>query len=190
MDDYQRRRWMRPNAHLYIRHDAHRFMPPGSPLYVGRDVVKYFWPEHCDSQTIQGGGHSFDHSPRNLGLERHESVRLKSKIEMLRAEIRLRQLLRESKAGFNPDEPRDDHGRWTDGGSTRVRLAAADKPTFGSAAMTAIFVETAKRTIDAFRSKNGLRDLFGSEVGAVTVTTMNGKDIYGSNSGLPLYKSI
>ena len=40
--EHQRRRWMRPNAHLYIRHDAHRFMPPGSPIYVGRDVVKYF----------------------------------------------------------------------------------------------------------------------------------------------------
>ena len=43
--DYQRRRWLRPNAHLYIRHDAYRFAPPGSPFYVGRDVVKYFWPD-------------------------------------------------------------------------------------------------------------------------------------------------
>ncbi len=41
----RRRRWMRPNAHLYIRRDTWRFMPPGSPRYVGRDVVKYFWPD-------------------------------------------------------------------------------------------------------------------------------------------------
>jgi hypothetical protein len=41
----QVRRRMRTNAHLAIRHDAHRFMPPGSPRYVGKDVVRYFWPE-------------------------------------------------------------------------------------------------------------------------------------------------
>jgi hypothetical protein len=40
---------MRTNAHHYIRHDAYRFMPPGSPLYVGRDVVKYFWPDRNDT---------------------------------------------------------------------------------------------------------------------------------------------
>jgi hypothetical protein len=43
--EHQRKRWMRPDAHAWIRHDAHRFMPPGSPIYVGRDVVKYFWPD-------------------------------------------------------------------------------------------------------------------------------------------------
>jgi hypothetical protein len=44
-EERQRNRWRRANAHLYIRHDAWRFMPAGSPLYVGRDVVKYFEPE-------------------------------------------------------------------------------------------------------------------------------------------------
>jgi len=44
-DDHQHRRWMRENAHLYIRHDISRWTPPGSPVHVGRDVVKYFWPE-------------------------------------------------------------------------------------------------------------------------------------------------
>jgi hypothetical protein len=37
-----RRRWMRPNAHLYIRQDAGRFMAPGAPRLVGAEVVKYF----------------------------------------------------------------------------------------------------------------------------------------------------
>jgi hypothetical protein len=49
--DEQRRRWMRPNAHLYIRHDAYRFMPPGSPIYTGRDVVKYFWPDQSSQPS-------------------------------------------------------------------------------------------------------------------------------------------
>src|SRR5436309_432039 len=42
---HQRKRWMRTNAHLWIRHDAYRFMPPGSPRYVGKDVVRYFWAD-------------------------------------------------------------------------------------------------------------------------------------------------
>jgi len=44
-EEQRRSRSMRTSAHLYIRHDAYRFMPPGSPLYAGRDVVKYFWPD-------------------------------------------------------------------------------------------------------------------------------------------------
>lgn len=41
----RRARWMRPAAHLWIRHDAYRFMPPGAPRRSGKDVVAYFWPE-------------------------------------------------------------------------------------------------------------------------------------------------
>jgi hypothetical protein len=50
-DDHRRRRRMRPNAQLYIRHDVHRFMPPGSPLYVGEERVKYFFPEPEGNQA-------------------------------------------------------------------------------------------------------------------------------------------
>jgi hypothetical protein len=32
----QRRRWMRPNAHLWIKHDAWRYMAPGAPRLLGR----------------------------------------------------------------------------------------------------------------------------------------------------------
>ncbi len=50
--EHQRRRCMRPDAYRYIRHDAWRFMPPGSPRYLGRDVVKYFWPDPEDNQAL------------------------------------------------------------------------------------------------------------------------------------------
>lgn len=36
---------MRPDAHLWIRPDAYRFMPPGAPRHSGTNVVEYFWPE-------------------------------------------------------------------------------------------------------------------------------------------------
>ncbi len=41
--EHQRRRWMRPNAHLWIRLDAYRFMPRNAPRWYGKDAVRYFW---------------------------------------------------------------------------------------------------------------------------------------------------
>jgi hypothetical protein len=46
----QQFRWMRPNAHLYIRQDAHRFMAPGTPRHIGRDAVKYFEPRDLQGE--------------------------------------------------------------------------------------------------------------------------------------------
>lgn len=46
----QKFRWMRPNAHLYIREDAHRFMTPGAPRHIGRDAVKYFEPRDLHAE--------------------------------------------------------------------------------------------------------------------------------------------
>ena len=100
------------------------------------------------------------------------------------------------KAGFNPDQPRvpagnPDGGQWAnEGGSrTRVRLAASDKPRLGPGAIATLALEVATRVIKAYRSENGLWDLFGRKDGTVTVTTLNGSDIFGSNSGSPTYTS-
>ena len=41
--------------------------------------------------------------------------------------------------------------------------------------------------MEAFRSQNGLYDLFKSKVGTVSYTTINGKDVFGSNSTSPMY---
>jgi hypothetical protein len=98
------------------------------------------------------------------------------------------------KAGFNPDQPRvpagnPDGGQWTSGGggSARIRLAASDKPQLGRGTMAAIAVQLAKRIIDAYRSENGLWDLFQSRIGTVTYTNINGENIFGSNSTSPTY---
>jgi hypothetical protein len=47
----------------------------------------------------------------------------------IRAELKFRKFISAFKAAFNPDQPRDEDGRWTDGGSTSPKAdsdAAAD----------------------------------------------------------------
>jgi hypothetical protein len=51
-------------------------------------------------------------------------------------------------------------------------------------------LEIALRFIDAFRRENGQWDLFGHRQGAVTVTTIDGRQIYGSNPDLGEWRSI
>jgi hypothetical protein len=34
---------MRPNAHLYTRPDAYRFLPPAPPRWATKDEVRLFW---------------------------------------------------------------------------------------------------------------------------------------------------
>jgi hypothetical protein len=100
------------------------------------------------------------------------------------------------KAGFNPDQPRvpagnPDGGQWTGdgGGSVRIRLAASDKPRLDRGTMAAIAVQLAKRIVDAYRSENGLWDLFQSRIGTVTYTHIDGENIFGANSTSPTFLS-
>lgn len=51
-------RWMRPNAHLYIRADAYRFSPPGSARLGDKDSVRYFWPFYPRAAQLRE--HKFD----------------------------------------------------------------------------------------------------------------------------------
>jgi hypothetical protein len=116
----QRKRFMRENAHLYIRHDAYRFMPPGAPLYVGRDVVRYAWPE-AESQEprrqsapapIASNDAAFAVSESELASLRWHAATMRVQLAL----IKLAHVLR--KAVFNPDQPRvlagnQDGGQWT-----------------------------------------------------------------------------
>ncbi len=110
----ERARWLRPNAHLWIRHDAHRFMPPGTPRLTGKDVVRYFWPDvKCEGRSRES-----EQVPDldALSALRASHFRLKAEVAALQAELKFRRFFRNLKAGFNPDQSRDDHGRWTDEG--------------------------------------------------------------------------
>ena len=67
------------------------------------------------------------------------------------------------------------------------RLASSEKPQLGQTTMLGIMARAAARVIQAYRSENGLLDLFGHSDGAVAVTTIDDKDIFGSNSGSSMY---
>jgi hypothetical protein len=114
-------------------------------------------------------------------------------------EVRLawHSLLLEQRAHkYNPNQPRIPAGnfgagRWTDsGGAIGVRLAAADKPSLGRSIGQALALDLARGLIEAYRSANSLWDLFGNRDGAVTVTSLNGTNIFGSNSTSPTYNSV
>ncbi len=197
----RRRIAMRPNAHLYIRHDAWRFMPPGAPRYSGRDVVKYFWPEPEDER---GEAAEIEPDPEHERAVEAEIAELRRLLASLRLELALQKLGATCRK-YNPDQPRalagsPQGGQWASEGAAssdeprrddqRVRLAASEKLPLGPLARIKLAIETAKKLIEAFRSENGLYDLFRNKVGAVTVTTIDGKDIYGSNSRSPLYETI
>jgi hypothetical protein len=123
--EHQRKRFTRNNAHLYIRHDAYRFAPPGSPRYSGKDVVRYFEPvAGTDPPSLSAK--RIEISATALGDSDGENERLafRHEVSKLRLDFELLKFaLKAQKGGFNPDQPRDGHGRWTDGGGTDVSAA-------------------------------------------------------------------
>jgi len=120
-EEQRRNRSMRTNAHLYIRHDAYRFMPPGSPIYVGRDVVKYFWPEPKDDRPAPDDRKSAH--DLGIGTDREieaERQQLRCKLASLRLELELWKFASKWRK-YSPDQPRvpagkPDGGQWTSTG--------------------------------------------------------------------------
>jgi hypothetical protein len=98
--------------------------------------------------------------------------------------------------GYDPNQPRvpkghPDGGEWTDDDRwIGVQFAAAERPPMGPRGSYAIALEIARRLIDVFRRENGQLELFGDRRGAVTVTTIDGRQIYGSNPDLGAWRSI
>jgi len=124
--EHQRRRFMRPDAHRYIRPDAYRFMPPGAPRLLGKEAVRYFWPEYQTDEAPQAADREYAAA---LRAEREHLLKLQSELAALKAEIKFQRLRRALKA-YNPDQPRvpagnPDGGQWTsDGGQgDRIRIA-------------------------------------------------------------------
>jgi hypothetical protein len=192
--------WERPDAYRFIRHDAWRFMPPGSPIYTGRDVVKY-----CEPNFGQPTEEERRQERAWNEARLRELLELKAEFEELKADLARQRLeekreaerswqrfVQRAKAGFNPSQPRDELGRWSDGGGRpdgRVWLAANDKPRLGPGTLAVIATQVAKRAIEAFRKDNLLLDLFGERPGTVSYTTLDGVEIFGSNSTSPTYTS-
>jgi hypothetical protein len=112
---------MRTNAHLYIRHDAWRFMPPGSPRYVGKDVVRYFWPDAAKDRPVYGNEPEEFSGPLDLAAERKILSEIRYELAKLKYELAYRRILHSLKYGYNPNQPRvpagsREGGQWTSGG--------------------------------------------------------------------------
>jgi hypothetical protein len=117
---HQRTR-MRTNAHLAIRHDAYRFMPPGSPRYVGKDVVRYFWPDAAKEEAAPAREPPESLDPFDLAAERKFVLELRYELAELKYELAYRRIVRSLKYGYNPSQPRvpagsREGGQWTSGG--------------------------------------------------------------------------
>jgi hypothetical protein len=114
-------------------------------------------------------------------------------------DLRIELAIRRWKLKYSPDQPRvpagsgRESGRWTEVGGqgpAGTRLAASDMPRPPGPRILRSALQLAKRAIEAYRSENGLWDLFGNRDGTVTVITIDGKDIFGSNSSSPTYRRI
>ena len=106
------------------------------------------------------------------------------------------------RGGYDPNQPRvpvghPDGGQWTDDERRAdndpragIRFAANERLPIGRRGKFAIALEIARRLIEAFRVDNAW-DLFGrQEEGIVAVVTINGKDIYGTNSEFGDWQAI
>jgi len=102
--EHRRKLFTRPDGARYLRHDAHRFGPPKSQekSWAARmvDQIRAEEAEVARAAEIE----AFEAAHRALRRELAE----------LNEELAWRALCR--KYGFNPDQPRDELGRWTDAG--------------------------------------------------------------------------
>jgi hypothetical protein len=98
-----------------------------------------------------------------------------------------------ARRGYDPNQPRvpkgnPDGGRWTsDGRGAGIQVAAEKPPPLGGTWIAKLLRELAMIAIKLHRKEGSLYDLFGKAHGTVTYIKIDGEDIFGSNSTLPMY---
>jgi hypothetical protein len=203
--EHQRKRWMRSDWHRYVRPDAYRWVRPGHehllpPEYRERygarpgertgNVVRASIWRRSEPPTETSAGDDprpfeADDDARPFEAQVRE---LRCELAALRFRLALKRLIDHcAKANFNPSQPRVPAGHPDGGQWTRVHLASGGGLPVGPRTLFAIAAELAMRAIGTYRSENGLYDLFGYKVGTVAVTTIDGENIFGSNSTSPAY---
>jgi len=108
----QRARWLRPNGHLYVRADAWRLAPPGTPEakppgWLDPSMTRVRWNEAQEEEARL----AFE---AELKTAQATQDRLWAMLAEIKYELAWRKLCR--KYGYDPDQPRDELGRWTDAG--------------------------------------------------------------------------
>ena len=147
---YQRRRWLRPNAHLYMRPDAQRFLRADAARFLRADAGGSFKSGACDAAPTSSRRESWTSpvGPRSACDEATDALRaLRWDLAMLRFTWAWERLERAQRKAYNPDQPRvpagnPDGGQWTSGGwidpqhsltkevvdASPIRLASSDHP--------------------------------------------------------------
>jgi hypothetical protein len=96
------------------------------------------------------------------------------------------------KYGYDPAQHRTpagngiESGRWAADDNSQVRLASLERLP-GPLRNAKLVYQVAKRLIEAHRSENMLYELFDKKKGSVSLTTIEGKDIFGTNRGSQLW---
>jgi len=129
-DEHQRRRFTRPDDQRFIRPDAHRFLTPAGIAEEKRAaqaradaalaaeqkaLEEELWRIRRDLAALKAELAL----ARAAELREAEELRVKSNLAFDRFLLGLKRQAEQRKAGFNPAQPRDDHGKWTDSGQTR-----------------------------------------------------------------------
>jgi hypothetical protein len=112
--EHQRKRFMRPDAQRYMRPDAERWLRPGQ---AKETAPRYFQTKQSERpcETEQQGDAAAVRAEAEWLEHQREIASLRFEWEMLKLSIKAQ------KAGFNPEQPRDDRGRWTDSGASDVQ---------------------------------------------------------------------
>jgi hypothetical protein len=107
-DEEQRRRWMRPDAHLWIATDPERFGPLDPE-------VKRILDEQYEFKHGRAPAQRLDRAAQRDAHERALIERMRVENEVLRDEIQaIKAAFVAAKANFDPAQPRDEIGRWTE----------------------------------------------------------------------------
>lgn len=118
-------------------------------------------------------------------------LRLKWHVAAWRFQTALRRYALALKAGFDPEQPRDELGRWVETGRSEEEDGAGDATDISSAERSGGLLRAARaawKLIEAFRSGNGFEDMFGySSNRTVAVTTVDGETIFGSSGRSPTF---
>jgi hypothetical protein len=120
------RRWVRPDWERYVRPDWERHVHPAQHDAPQKEVELYrraFETPRMRAARKREEEAEFERKRKEQAeLERERAWEEKCAALKLRSDLawdRFMRVLRQylsQKAGFNPDQPRDELGRWTDGG--------------------------------------------------------------------------
>jgi hypothetical protein len=123
----------------------------------------------------------------------NEAAALRHRLALIDAEAQHR--LAQHRSHYNPDQPRvpkghPDGGEWTSAGSSKIGIrVAGDVPRVRLPGPIGFALELAILAIEAYRKKEVLEDLFGQKEGVVARATLDGKEVFGVNSGSKAYTS-